>query len=583
MKPYQGTRIVTLFFFLFLVFSIVTLSQSIHALDTVRFAIMGDRTSGHVEGVYGKVLEEVERMRPEIILSVGDYIEGHTEDSTVLDERWQEFKKIISIATSPFYFVPGNNDIEFDIQERLFEKYASKTYYSFDYKYIHFIMVDNSRWENWGQMPAEQMKWLEDDLKAHADAAYTMVFMHKPFWYRTLSAGEGDLGHDLFVRYGVDAVFCGHFHTYFAGEYDGIKYTTIGSSGGGMMPGISGIGYQFGWVTVDDDGIHIVTIDHSAARAWDDVRADELRLKNTMELLGCVNTKLMVSDDNEIPEQTFDVTIRNYSGQYPLADTLTWNAPDGWTITPMSSELNIAPGESQTLTFTASAAENVFAIPTAQYKFPTRENRTITGNHSLMYAKQAYASKAKSIKIDGKIDESCWQSPSNDFLKYDGTESKTDSTAFYFAWDKNNLYLAARCFDSDMSQLAANTTEQDGPVYSEDCVGYFIQIDPTKPEVYQMYFSPNGVVFDQIHRKGSDGYYASDRSWNGTYEIKTSKLDNAWIIEIAIPLSQFGVKLSNDNEIELNFRRKQFRTHENGDWQIPIDSNPKTFGILHLR
>lgn len=583
MNPNRSIRTSIFLFSISLLIALGSIFGPLCAVDTVRFAVIGDRTSGHIEGIFGAVLEEIERMRPEIILSVGDYIEGHTDDSIVLDGRWQEFTEIIADVSVPFYFVPGNNDIEYDIQERLFEKYAAKTYYSFDYRYIHFVMVDNSRWESWEEMPEDQMKWLENDLKTHADAAMTMVFMHKPFWYRTLSAGERDSGHELFVKYGADAVFCGHFHTYFTGEYDGIRYTTIGSSGGGMEPGISGIGYQFGWVTVDDGGIHIAPIDHGAVRAWDDVRAGELRLKYTMELLGCTNTKLRLSDTLTVPEQSFDLTIHNYSTQFPIADTLTWQIPENWTVAPKSAPLNIAPGESQTVTFTGTASQNPFQCPTAHYTVPARKDRPLDMTHSLLLAREASASEAKTITIDGKLDESCWQSPVTALLQYDGTVARTDSTEFYFAWDTDNLYLAARCYDADMSQLAAAVTEHDGPVYGEDCVGYFIKIDPDDSPIYQMYFNPNGAVFDQVHRPGTDGYYAADRSWDGMYKTKTAKTDAGWTVEAAIPLSQFGVKYSNDNKIEINFRRKQARHHQNANWQIPIDSNPKTFGILRLR
>ena len=60
--------------------------------------------------------------------------------------------------------------------------------------------------------------------------------------------------HDVFLAHGVDAVFNGHYHTYFAGDYDGIEYTTLGSSGGYIdrdtpQPDIRGYFFQFGWAT----------------------------------------------------------------------------------------------------------------------------------------------------------------------------------------------------------------------------------------------------------------------------------------------------------------------------------------------
>ncbi len=47
----------------------------------MRFAIIGDRTGGHVEGVYEEMVAEVEAMKPDFVMTVGDHIEGYTEDT----------------------------------------------------------------------------------------------------------------------------------------------------------------------------------------------------------------------------------------------------------------------------------------------------------------------------------------------------------------------------------------------------------------------------------------------------------------------------------------------------------------------
>ena len=41
-----------------------------------RFVVVGDRTGNHVEGVYGEILDEVQRLRPDFVITVGDMIEG---------------------------------------------------------------------------------------------------------------------------------------------------------------------------------------------------------------------------------------------------------------------------------------------------------------------------------------------------------------------------------------------------------------------------------------------------------------------------------------------------------------------------
>jgi 3',5'-cyclic AMP phosphodiesterase CpdA len=202
----------------------------------VRFAVIGDRTGSPVPGIYDQIVLEIQRLRPDLLLTVGDMVEEDSGDRDKMEAAWKEYEKIISPLSMPIHFVPGNNDIFTDATEEIYRRHAGEPYYSFDYCGIHFIMLDNCRWESSEELPAEQMAWLVDDLDKYRDAKNTIAFMHKPFWYNTTATGKPDTLHSLFRTFGVDAVFTGHFHQYFVGEYDGIIYTGLGSSGGGDIP-----------------------------------------------------------------------------------------------------------------------------------------------------------------------------------------------------------------------------------------------------------------------------------------------------------------------------------------------------------
>lgn len=101
---------------------------------------------------------------------------------------------------------------------------------------------------------------------------------HKPFWYETIAENKPDILHNLFRNFGVDAVFTGHYHDYFSGEYDGILYTCVGSSGGVCDPGPTGLRYTFTWVTVDKKGISISPIKMGAVLAQNEMTVAERKL-----------------------------------------------------------------------------------------------------------------------------------------------------------------------------------------------------------------------------------------------------------------------------------------------------------------
>jgi len=100
--------------------------------------------------------------------------------------------------------------------------------------------------------------------------------------------------------------------------------------------------------------------------------------------------------------------------------------------------------------------------------------------------------------------------------------------------------------------------------------------------VYQIYFNPLGTSFDQRIVMTEAGANA-DRTWNGTYEVKTARGRDYWTVEARIPLDQFGAVARSGQRMGLEFRRKQKRLNCTADWQVPLDYNPSTYGVMLLK
>lgn len=553
--------------------------------SSVRFVVLGDRSGEPQDGVYEGIVAEVARLRPDFVITPGDLIVGYTADSTVLNQRWNEYLKIIKPLTMPFYVAPGNNDITFDAMLPMYERYIGQPYYSADYGDIHLIMLDNSHVEKVEDFDPAQLQWLEDDLKKSQGAKQTIALMHKPFWYNTVAEGKPDPVHALFVKYGVDAVFTGHFHDYFSGEYDGIKYTTVGSSGGGMRVGPTGIGYHFLWGTIDDAGIHLAVIDGESVRPWDDNTTEERQIWAPIRKQGVDFLSTLKVDPSASSEQgEIDLVLKNSMTNYPLSDTIRWETPDGWRIEPAELAVSIPAGKDSSFKFIGYRSGPVYPLPYASVKFNYAEGKSVEASTYLGVSRQVVGHSASTAPIiDGALTEKIWQTPVEYFFDPGGEPMKTDPFKFYFAYDRDNLYLAAWCKESVMDSIRADVTEHDGPIYSEDCVGYFIEPVYGTDTVYQIYINPRGAVFDGMYYRGDDGWMRFDREWNGEYETKTSRGDDFWSIEARIPLAQFGAAFESGQKTRLNFRRKQKRLESAANWQVPIDEDPKTMGTLLLK
>ena len=119
-----------------------------HDTSVVRFAILGDRTGGAQPGVYERVVQQIERLQPEFVITVGDMIEGPAPDRAETDRRWRSYKDLVNVLSMPVYYTPGNNDIWDDMSLERYREHIGEPFYSFDHGDYHLIVLDNSRAEH---------------------------------------------------------------------------------------------------------------------------------------------------------------------------------------------------------------------------------------------------------------------------------------------------------------------------------------------------------------------------------------------------------------------------------------------------
>ncbi len=206
-----------------------------------RFAILGDRTGEAQPGVYEEVWREVAAEHPAFVITTGDTIEGL--DDAAAAREWQQAERTWAPYRLLLYLVPGNHDIWSGASEVLFRRYAGHPpRYSFDHDGAHFTILDNSRTD---ELPDSEMKFLGEDLRAHAAQPVKFVFSHRPSWLLDAMLENPRFPlHQLALRYGVRYVIAGHVHQMLHGDLDNVMYLSMPSSGGHLRN--SGK-YQDGW------------------------------------------------------------------------------------------------------------------------------------------------------------------------------------------------------------------------------------------------------------------------------------------------------------------------------------------------
>jgi Icc protein len=206
-----------------------------------KFSILGDRTGQASPAVYERVWAEIDALRPDFVVGVGDSIQG-MKDSRAAAE-WAELRRIWQRYRYPLYLAPGNHDIWNSYSRGLFEKETGHPpHFSFNFQNAHFTVLDNS---GGLMLSGAQLEYLEQDLKANRERSPKFVIFHQPFWILFLKLGSGEFElHRLARQYGVTHVFSGHGHQLLRLERDGITYLEVGSSGADIT---RGQGFDEGW------------------------------------------------------------------------------------------------------------------------------------------------------------------------------------------------------------------------------------------------------------------------------------------------------------------------------------------------
>jgi len=153
---------------------------------------------------------------PEFIIHTGDL--SHTSKPGEFDTMDQLLK---SAKTSQIFYVPGEHDTSVDDGKQYLERYGKGTkgngWYSFDQKGVHFVgLVNVVGLEHLGKLGADQLQWLEADLKARSSSTPIVVFAHIPLWsvYPDWGWGTEDSAQALtfLKRFGSVTVLNGHIH-----------------------------------------------------------------------------------------------------------------------------------------------------------------------------------------------------------------------------------------------------------------------------------------------------------------------------------------------------------------------------------
>jgi len=170
---------------------------------------------GTLEEAIAKV--NAQPQKPAFMIHTGDI--SHLS----LEAQFDDADRIISQSRLDAHYVPGEHDF-LDPDRKLYvQRYGRGTkgagWYSFDAGGVHFVALVNVfdlKGGGMGDLGAEQLEWLEDDLKGRSASTPIVLFAHIPLWtiYPEWGWGTDDAAQALsyLKRFGSVTVLNGHIH-----------------------------------------------------------------------------------------------------------------------------------------------------------------------------------------------------------------------------------------------------------------------------------------------------------------------------------------------------------------------------------
>ena len=139
------------------------------------------------------------------------------------------------------------------------------------------------------------------------------------------------------------------------------------------------------------------------------------------------------------------------------------------------------------------------------------------------------------IKVDGRLDEDAWRraKKGGGFRQYDPGRGlpATERTEFAIAYNRDHLYAAVWCYESEPGGVMARTMRRDRVFTGSDFVYLFFDTFHDQRNGYVFVVNPTGAQSDALITNNTGRNF----SWDGIWMSDARITDEGWFVEIAIP------------------------------------------------
>lgn len=180
----------------------------------------------------------------------------------------------------------------------------------------------------------------------------------------------------------------------------------------------------------------------------------------------------------------------------------------------------------------------------------------------------AVIKKIAADELKGKtVEEAVWSRPLSipRFEYYVCDYVPSQQTQVRLAYDDQNLYVAYRCLEEDMTKFKTECKKRDESVWKDDAVGIDLDVEHNHTTFYRLWTNAAGVLHDAAFDK--PGLRQGNESWNAEWTVRPDKDKEGWRMFVTIPFKSLGVQTPKPGTTwGVNLARRSVPAFERSCW-----------------
>ena len=186
------------------------------------------------------------------------------------------------------------------------------------------------------------------------------------------------------------------------------------------------------------------------------------------------------------------------------------------------------------------------------------------------------------LRLDGQLSEAVYQTvkPVTDFIQQLPVEGApaTERTDVWVMFDRDTIYISARCWDSAPDRIIAKDMKRDSyGMFGNDTFSVVLDTFYDRRNGFNFITNPIGGLFDATITNER----TPNVDWNTVWDVRTNRSDEGWTLEMSIPFKSLRYQSGPNQLWGINFQRRVASKNETS-FLTPIPAALNFAGMFKL-